>query len=314
MFARQLAPRVHQLSATAAIQCQRHCAPVAARYVAAFAPSASFTTSTPLHKRPVPFAPATPNAEHLRTLAQYEDAFEVIDKLPAIQTRLMITCEHASTRLPGKWHWPADDQRLVGQHWSFDAGAKEFTREITGRLSSVAVLARFSRLLCDANRPIGSDTMFRKEADGQPVLLNEPKRLHQHDIDLRIEQLYKPYHAALKRVHEVVQPTLVLSVHSFTPVYEGQKRDVEIGVLYNNDRDLPLAEKFVAAYQELGIKAALNEPWSAKDGYMFAADQFSTPHTAVIMVEFRQDLAVKADWRAKVVQATEKLLRENGHQ
>jgi predicted N-formylglutamate amidohydrolase len=63
----------------------------------------------------------------------------------------------------------------------------------------------------------------------------------------------------------------------------------------------------------LGIKVALNEPWSAKEGFMYAADQFSALTTGVIMLELRQDLAVKNDWRQKVVQATEKVLREQGH-
>jgi predicted N-formylglutamate amidohydrolase len=65
------------------------------------------------------------------------------------------------------------DSRLVATHWSFDAGAEEFTRELSKRLPSVAMLSRFSRLLCDANRPIGSETMFRKEAEGKPILLNQ---------------------------------------------------------------------------------------------------------------------------------------------
>lgn len=71
--------------------------------------------------------------------------------------------------------------------------------------------------------------------------------------------------------------------------------------------------QFQTAFQSLGIVTALNEPWSAKDGFMYAAEQFSSPHTAVLMFEFRQDLVVQEEWRAKVVQQTEKVLREAGH-
>lgn len=66
-----------------------------------------------------------------------------------------------------------DDSHLLGSHWSFDPGAEDFTRELVRRLPSVGVLSRFSRLLCDPNRPLGADTMFRPEADGQPVGLNK---------------------------------------------------------------------------------------------------------------------------------------------
>ena len=65
----------------------------------------------------------------------------------------------------------------MGAHWSFDAGAEDFTRELVSRLPAVGVLARFSRLLCDANRPLGSDSMFRDTADGLPVELNNPATL-----------------------------------------------------------------------------------------------------------------------------------------
>lgn len=75
----------------------------------------------------------------------------------------------------------------------------------------------------------------------------------------------------------------------------------------------PFSLQFQTAFQSLGIVTALNEPWSAKDGFMYAAEQFSSPHTAVLMFEFRQDLVVQEEWRAKVVQQTEKVLREAGH-
>lgn len=71
--------------------------------------------------------------------------------------------------------------------------------------------------------------------------------------------------------------------------------------------------QFVAAYTAAGIVTALNAPWSAKDGFMYAVDQFSNPATRSIMFEFRQDLIVDKAWREKVVAITEKVLREEGH-
>jgi len=286
-----------------------------ARALLPSAPVRSFSVSEAAAFSPPPrrnlSVAATPNAEPLRQLHGVEEAVEVIDALPAINTKLMLTCEHASVRLPEPWQWPSGDSRLLGMHWSHDAGADEFTRELSKRLPSVAVLARFSRLLCDANRPLGSDTMFRKEADGKPVQLNSD--LNDTEIQRRVDTLYKPYHRALKNVAEVVKPSLVLSVHSFTPEYEGQPREVEIGVLYKHDKDRALADKFMAAYAAIGVRVALNEPWSAKEGFAYAADQFNSLTCASIMLELRQDLAVQQDWRQKVLQATIQVLNEAGH-
>jgi predicted N-formylglutamate amidohydrolase len=132
----------------------------------------SFTAAP---RRSFTFTTAAPAP--VRQMQAVTEAVEVIDQFPAIPSQLMLTCEHASVRLPEPWQWPDGDARLLGMHWSFDAGAEDFTRELSARLPSVAVLARFSRLLCDANRPLGAETMFRNVADGQPVLLNDSKSL-----------------------------------------------------------------------------------------------------------------------------------------
>lgn len=135
------------------------------------------------------------------------------------------------------------DTDLVGSHWSYDPGAEDFTRDLSRRIASVSVLSRYSRLLCDPNRPVGSETMFRVEADHRPVALNHPDALTDAEREKRLQQLYEPYHAALRSAVDRIRPTMILSAHSFTPVYEGVKRTVEIGVLYNQEKDRALAEK-----------------------------------------------------------------------
>lgn len=111
------------------------------------------------------------------------------------------------------WLSQSEDNRLLGQHWSFDPGAEDFTRELHARVSSVAVLGRFSRLLCDPNRAVGSDTMFRDVADSLPVHLNAKGKLDGDEVKKRLDALYYPYHQALKKVFDAVQPTIILSPH-----------------------------------------------------------------------------------------------------
>ena len=61
------------------------------------------------------------------------------------------------------------------------------------------------------------------------------------------------------------------------------------------------------------MRTELNAPWSAKDGFMYAADQFSTEGTHVIMFEFRNDLCTNEEWRRKALDITQKVLHELGH-
>jgi predicted N-formylglutamate amidohydrolase len=116
------------------------------------------------------------------------------------------------------------------------------------------------------------------------------------EIQRRLDTLYHPFHRSLKRVCDVVKPRLVLAIHSFSPEYEGQKRDIEIGVLVKHEKDRALADKFVEAYAKIGLRVAINEPWSALDGYAFTANSFNSVRCASIMLEFRQDLAVQSSW------------------
>lgn len=63
------------------------------------------------------------------------------------------------------------------------------------------------------------------------------------------------------RLAQGQRPVLV-TVHSFTPVYFGQPRAVEFGVIHDADDRLACA----IARQETGLLTRLNEPYSAADG------------------------------------------------
>jgi hypothetical protein len=81
-------------------------------------------------------------------------------------------------------------------------------------MPSVGVFSRYSRLLCDPNRPKDSTTMFRPIADGLRVQLNAEENLSHGEQQMRIDTLYKPYHDALGQVNFELQPKTILSVHS----------------------------------------------------------------------------------------------------
>ena len=50
--------------------------------------------------------------------------------------------------------WGTADSRLVGTHWCVDIGIREVCLEVQAALGCPAVLARYSRLFCDCNRPL----------------------------------------------------------------------------------------------------------------------------------------------------------------
>lgn len=66
---------------------------------------------------------------------------------------------------------------------------------------------------------------------------------------------------------------LVLSLHSFNPVYEGKKRSLEVGVLYAFKEDEDLAIGLRNLLQGRQIFARLNEPYSGFEGIMFSCQR-----------------------------------------
>ena len=211
---------------------------------------------------------------------------------------VFLTCEHASQALPSAWRWPAADRRLIDTHWAYDLGAREVTLELARALDASAVLARFSRLLADPNRDEGHPDVFRLLADGAPVELNA--QLDEADKQRRIVGYHRPYHAAVDAELSAVDAPLLFSIHSFTPVYQGQPRDIELGVLFN--RDEADALHLGAALSAHFAKVAFNEPWSGRAGLIYSAERHAGKHGRLSLeLEVRQDRAVDPVYRAELV-------------
>lgn len=211
---------------------------------------------------------------------------------------VLLTCEHATQRVPEPWSWPEADERLRGTHWAFDLGAADVTRKLAARIGSEAVLSNFSRLLVDPNRQLTSSTLFRTEADGAPVALNAG--LTDDEKEQRLSRLYRPYHAAMDVAVGRSSAPVILSMHSFTPLYEGTPRAMEIGVLF--DTEERLAAEFGGAFHRAGFEVAYNEPWSGKGGLMYAVESHAVTHgRRAIELEMRQDLAVRPADQERIV-------------
>jgi predicted N-formylglutamate amidohydrolase len=206
--------------------------------------------------------------------------------------------------MPAPFRFPEEDAWLVGTHWAYDLGAADLTRELAGAVGAGAVLSRFSRLLIDPNRSPTAPDLFRKIAEGRSVALN-------HDVDGEERDLRfamsNAYHAAVDHALVSDPATLILSIHSFTPVYEGTPRAVELGILF--DEETELAERFHQAFLEAGFAAMLNEPYSGKFGLMYAVDRHAKQHgRRALELEVRQDLACDPAARRRIVAVLEPLL------
>ena len=238
-----------------------------------------------------------------RVRLQFEemDSYDAVEEIDGdFDGRVVFSCEHASAELPGPWTWPEQDRWLVDTHWASDIGAAAFTRRLAQLMNAPAVLSRFSRLLGDPNRALDSETLFRENADGRTVHLNEA--LLDSERERRIDRFYRPYHSAVSAMVERSRGDTVFSIHTFTDNYEGEARVLEVGVLFDHD-DEP-AHNLVRHLEEAGFHAAPNEPWSGKIGLAYSpvrhARQFGR---CALEIEARQDLIVDESFAARLAEA-----------
>jgi predicted N-formylglutamate amidohydrolase len=236
--------------------------------------------------------------------------FELVTATRA-ESPLLFVCDHASNALPEVYGTLGLEPALFGTHIASDIGAAAVTRALAGAFGAGAVLARWSRLLIDLNRGPDDPTLVMQLSDGSLVPGNA--RINRAEIEKRIENFHAPYHAAIAREVAAMRargvvPVLV-SMHSFTPVWKAFRRPWEIGILWDRDGRLakPLIEEFVRA----GFIVGDNEPYSGElenDCLYRHGTMLGLPH---VLIEMRQDL-IADDAAAQAFAARIKPVIERG--
>jgi len=205
--------------------------------------------------------------------------------------RVVVICDHASNALPAEYGSlglpPTDLERHIG----WDIGAADVTRRLADALKAPAVLSGFSRLLIDPNRGPDDPTLVMRLSDGAVIPGN--RRVDAKEVEIRRTAYWQPYQDAItatidRLVADGTAP-LIVSIHSFTPVWRGHPRPWHVGILWDKDPRLPHA-LLAGLRQEPGLVVGDNEPYSGQlkgDTLFRHGTQRGLPHA---LVEIRQDL------------------------
>jgi predicted N-formylglutamate amidohydrolase len=178
------------------------------------------------------------------------------------------------------------------RHIAWDIGIAGVADRLSNMLGAHLIAQRYSRLVIDCNRPPRVASSIPRLSEATTIPGNEG--LSREDAELRRRAIFDPYH---RRIDEVIdrrlaakRPTILVSLHSFTPVYAGVRRPWHIGTLYHRDKALPpLLLKALRAEGDLVVGD--NEPYAVSD---------ETDHTIPVHgeargltnsgIEIRQDL------------------------
>jgi len=145
--------------------------------------------------------------------------------------RLLITCEHGGNRIPAKYGPLFRRHRAaLESHRGYDPGALALARDFAASLNAELVYATTSRLLVELNRSPGHRQLF-SEITG-PLPEDERERL--------LRRYYYPYRewveAQVREAAEAGTRIVHVSSHSFTPVFDGDVRRADVGLLYDPRR------------------------------------------------------------------------------
>lgn len=204
---------------------------------------------------------------------------------------MVVTCEHATKRVPAPLVASESDAILLDAHWGWDPGAEWVARRLVDLTRSVGIFSRFSRLVCDPNRDPSDPTWILEGAEGHSLSFNHA--LSSTERERRRATYHDPYHA---RIGEMLDArlalgadVLLLSVHSFTPVLGDEVRWMEVGVIF--DAHEAVATRLSEHLKDEGFVVALNEPYSGYKNVMYSANRHGNTHRVLYLeLEIRQDL------------------------
>jgi len=226
-------------------------------------------------------------------------------------SELVLVCEHASHRVPSNLAGHLAPENVILSHAGWDPGAAAVARCLSETFDAPLVTAEFSRLVFDVNRPPASPDAMRTTSEVHDILGNTS--LTEAERRARTTAIYEPFHEALDNLlnHRIYQGTSVVlvTIHTFASVFFGEKREVQLGILH--DDDSRLADAMLAAAPGLtDLKVARNAPYGPGDGVTHTLRRHALKHGLPnVMIEVRNDLVEASDQRKSVAVLLETLLR-----
>ena len=149
---------------------------------------------------------------------------------------LLIIADHASNYIPKKYNNLGLKKKDVISHKAYDPGIKDLAINLSIKFNSHLVLGEYSRLLIDCNRDIYDPTLISVISDRNIILGN--KKITRKERIYRINKIYRPYHEKINRKIVEKKINIIVSLHSFNPIFKGKKRLLKYGILSNQDRRL----------------------------------------------------------------------------
>jgi predicted N-formylglutamate amidohydrolase len=227
--------------------------------------------------------------EHVASLARNAVSVRLGRRNPGI----VLLCEHGGKQVPEPWQRLGLSEAFFETHWAHDIGSRNLTLAIADMLDATAIISNYSRLFLDYNRKSHDPSCMRPDMGGIPVPGN---------LDLTEEDRLLRERIARRPVEQAVTDQLegseaagrgIISIHSFTPVWDTSRRTCQIGIMWK--RDARLSGPLLNSLGQRGQFAVEdNQPYSFAESDWFTLDRhglsIDVPNA---YIEVRNDLLDK---------------------
>jgi predicted N-formylglutamate amidohydrolase len=183
-------------------------------------------------------------------------------------TSVVVSCEHAGNKIPKAYQkYFAGAGAVVESHRGWDPGSKQIGLQIANTLEAPLFMTETTRLLVECNRSLDHPQLFSEYSRDLP-------------LEEKNELLKKFYHPHRQAVFELITKliehsrVLHLSVHTFTPVLNGETRTTDIGLLFDDSRKPEL--EFCEAWAKKLKEASPNYQIDFNKPYLGIDDGFTT--------------------------------------
>ena len=203
-----------------------------------------------------------------------------------------LTCAHAGRLIPRALESLGLSPEQLTRHIAWDIGAAGVARRLGTLLGATTVCQRYSRLVIDCNRPLDAVDSIVLESERIPIPGNHG--LQPGAAAARADEIFHPYHGEIRRALDARQttgrPTVLVTVHSFTPSFLGVTRPWHAGVLHNRDARLAIP-MLQALRAEEGLVVGDNQPYAAGELTDYSIVQHGERRgLPYVELEIRQDL------------------------
>jgi predicted N-formylglutamate amidohydrolase len=199
-------------------------------------------------------------------LASEHDAPPVWQENTEGRSPFLLTADHYGRAIPRALGDLGLSESELQRHIAWDIGIAGVASALSKHLDAHLIAQRYSRLVIDCNRPPEAASSIPRISETTVIPGNEG--LTREAAETRKREVFDPYH---RRIREMIDsrlregtPTILVSLHSFTPVYAGIVRPWHVGTLYQGNNQLPAL--LLARLRAQGdLVVGDNEPYAVTD-------------------------------------------------